>query len=446
VALAAAAAAVMASLALTAGPAAGQSSSKDKPTASEVGVTPTEIHIAVIADVDTPIAPNLFVGSKNAVEGFAKYINATGGIAGRKLVVDFYDSKINPNESRNATIQACQNDFAMVGTSAVFLTTVDDMRGCKDKAGVATGIPDIPFVTTALAQQCSDQTFPMAPPQVICSTKDQRPDQTFQASVGRAFYYQKKYGKDLHGVYVFGSDSKSARDSSFSSGLGQMRAVGIKSDKDFDRPGSATQPDYTPVVQAIKASNSNYAQCTGQYTCTVLLRKEATVQGVTTVKVWDCGVQCYDKKFLASGGADVENEYVDTLFLPFLDKKEQKANKMLANYVKYTGADKVDGFGDYAWSAGVAFRDAVNAVVKKDGVNGLTRANLFTALNNIHSFNADGMFGTIDLAGRVATPCHVLSQVKNGKFARVFPTKPGTFDCAKKNLIQVKLDIPGAGG
>ena len=222
---------------------------------------------------------------------------------------------------------------------------------------------------------------------------------------------------------------------------GQLRAIGIRSDADFDRTAATPQSEYTAVVQAMRNKGSNYAQCTGQYTCTVNMRKEATLQGVTSVKVWDCGVQCYDKKFIASGGADVENEYVDTLFLPFYDKKEQKANKMLANYVKYTGANNVDGFGDYAWAAGVAFRDAVNAVVKKDGVNGLTRANLFTALNGIHAFNADGMFGTIDLAGRVASPCHVLMQVQKGQFVRVSPTKPGTFDCAKKNLVHVQLNL-----
>ena len=122
------------------------------------------------------------------------------------------------------------------------------------------------------------------------------------------------------------------------------------------------------------------------------------------MKVWDCGVQCYDKQFIAAGGADVEGEYVDTLFLPFYSKADQKANQMLANFVKYTGADKVAGFGVYAWAAGVAFRDAVNAVVKADGVNSVTRANLSTALNNIHKFNADGMFGTIDLAGRKVSP------------------------------------------
>ena len=91
----------------------------------------------------------------------------------------------------------------------------------------------------------------------------------------------------------------------------------------------------------------------------------------------------------------------------------------------------------------IAFRDAVNAAVKAGGVNGVTRKAIFEQLNKIHDFNADGMFGTIDLAGRKTSPCHVLQQIKNGNFQRVFPTKAGTFDCAKKNVISVKLDVYG---
>ncbi len=412
---------------------------KEKPAASEVGVSATEIHVAVVADVDTPLAPNLFVGSRDAVLGFAKYINATGGLAGRKLVVDFYDSKLNPTETRNAEINACTNDLAMIGTSSVFLTSVDEMRSCKDLAGDVTGLPDIPFVTTAQVQACSDQSFPMTGSLVVCSTKDSHP-QTYHTNIGRARYFKKKFGKDLHGVYIFGSDSKSARDSGFAT-LGQMRAAGIASDEDFDRTGRATQPEYTPIVQAMKAKGSNYAACTGQYTCTVLLRKEAAIQGLTDVKVWDCAVQCYDPKFLAAGGSDVEGQYIYLNYLPFLDKKEQKANKMLGNFVKYTGADKADGFGAYAWPAAVAFRDAVNTIVKKSGVNGLTRKALFTELNAIHKFDADGMFGTMDFAGRTLTPCFVLLQVKNGRFVRVAPKKVGTMDCTPSNQIDVQLDI-----
>ncbi len=115
----------------------------------------------------------------------------------------------------------------------------------------------------------------------------------------------------------------------------------------------------------MKNDSSNYAQCTGAFGCTVNLRKEAVLQGLTGVKVWDCGVSCYDTQFLAAGGSDVEGEYVDMAVLPFYSKAEAKANPMLANYVKYTGADNAASYGAYAWAAGIAFRDAVNAIVKQ---------------------------------------------------------------------------------
>jgi hypothetical protein len=422
---------------------AGAQSSDEKPTATDVGITDKEIHIAVLADVDTPLAPNLFKASKDAMEGVAKYLNSKeggGGLAGRKVVVDFYDSKLNPNETTNAMIKACENDVAMVGTSSVFVTSVDNMRNCKDKSGAATGLPDIPFVTTALVQQCSDQSFPVAPPQVDCATKDEHP-QTFRANVARGRYYNEKFGKNkLHGVYVFGADSKQARDSSFVS-LGALRDIGIKSDKDFDLRSSDPQSAYTPVIQAMKDNQSNYGQAITAPQM-VLMRKEAALQGLTDVKVWDCGVGCYDEEnFIKAGGSDVEGQYVDTLFLPFYSKADQKANKMVGNFVKYTGKDKIASFGAYAWAAGIAFRDAVNAQVQAGGINSVTRKTIFEQLNNLHKFDADGMLAPIDLAGRQISNCSVTLQVKDGDFVRVSPKKPGTFKCWPNGIVERKLDI-----
>src|SRR6478752_9551213 len=88
--------AVVVSLSLLAAvPAIAQSG--EKPKASDVGVTAKEIHVATIADVDNPLAPNLFKGAKVGAEAAAKYLNSKaggGGIAGRKIVVDFLDSKL----------------------------------------------------------------------------------------------------------------------------------------------------------------------------------------------------------------------------------------------------------------------------------------------------------------------------------------------------------------
>jgi ABC-type branched-subunit amino acid transport system substrate-binding protein len=425
--------------------AAAAQSSTTASGAQEIGVTPKEVHVAVVADVDNSLAPNLFKGDVDAVKGFAKYVNATGGLAGgRKLVVDFYDSKLNANAARDAAIQACTNDLAMVGTSGALLgsATVADMRACTDSSGAVTGIPDLPFVAGTLDQQCSDQSYPLAPPQVVCSTKDQHP-QTFQPNIGRAYYYLQKYGKDLHGAYIFGSDSKQNRDASFSSGIGQMRAVGIKSDEDFDLSVFSPQSAYTPVVQSLKTKDSNYVINGSTLDSNLLLRKEAELQGgIPGIKVWDCTTQCYDQRFITDGGAAVDGNYVDLLYLPYLDARETKANKELAAYVKYVGKDNIGQLGAvYSWAAAEAFRQAADAAVKAHGKDGLTRKNLFEALNNIHEFDANGLFGKIDLAGRKTSPCHVLVKVQNGKFVRVQPTKVGTMDCSPKNVKQVKLDL-----
>ena len=418
-----------------------QDTQKEKPQATEVGVTDKEIRIAILADVDTPVAPGLFKGSQDAVEGFAKYINKSGGLAGRKLVVDFIDTKLSADEARNAVIKACSENFAMVGTAALFLNNVDDQLACVDKTGAATGLPDIPFLTTEVQQQCSPITFPVSPPQLLCDTKDQHP-QTYQGSVGRGFYYKKKFGKDVHGVYIFGSDLKSARNASFSSGLGQLRQVCCKSDRDFDLSSRAPQSEYTPVAQEIKDKSSTYAQSAGPFNTTVALRKEAKLQGVDSVKVWDCGTQCYDPRMIEQGGVDIEGQFADTLYLPFFNAADRKANKMAASFYKSVGADNVGQLGaPYSWIAAVAFRDAVNVVVKQHGVNGLTRKNLLAALNGIHEFDADGFYSGVDLAGRTIGPCHVLNQVKNGKFVRIQPTKPGTFDCPEGGVVNAKLDL-----
>ncbi len=418
---------------------AARGTADEKPTASEVGITATTIRIAVVADVDTPLAPGLFQGSVNGVKGWAKYINANGGLAGRKVVVDFIDSKLNGDEARNAVIKACSEDFALVGTSALFLNNVDDIEACTDKAGVATGIPDVAVVATETAQQCSPTTYAVNPPQLICSTRAEHP-QTYQGNAGRARYYEKKFGKDLHGGYILSGDLKSAENANLAS-MSQMQFAGAGIKADFETPVSsrAPQSSYTPLVQQLKDDSSNYAQSGGTFNTTVLLRREAKLQGINDPKfIWDCTLQCYDRELLKQGGADVEGQYVSLLFLPF---EEASSNKTLANFLKYTGKNKADGFGIQAYASGLLVSDAIEKIVSASGVNGVTRQALFDQLDATQSFNAGGMIGKTNIADRKTSPCYVLTQVKNGKFVRVTPSKKGTFDCKPRNVLEIKLDL-----
>jgi Periplasmic binding protein len=171
----------------------------------------------------------------------------------------------------------------------------------------------------------------------------------------------------------------------------------------------------------------------------VLLRREAKLQGITDPNfIWDCTLQCYDRQLLKQGGADVEGQYVSLLFLPF---EEASSNKTLANFLKYTGKNKADGFGIQAYASGLLVSDAINKIVAASGVNGVTRQALFDQLDATTSFNAGGMLGKTNIANRETTPCYVLTQVKNGKFVRVTPSKKGTFDCKPRNVLEIKLDL-----
>jgi ABC-type branched-subunit amino acid transport system substrate-binding protein len=405
------------------------------PAAGEVGITKDTIRVAVVADVDTPLSPGVFKGQVDGMKAYAKYANAHGGIAGRKLVVDFIDSQLNPDETRNATIKACSDDFAMVGTAAVFLNNVDDMVGCRDAAGAATGLPDINTFSGQIAQQCSPVSYSVSPGELDCSTKDAS-TKTYHVSFGQIRYYRSKY-KGLHGSCIVPSDLKAAE----TTGRGQCAAVkklGVKLDGPgvYDVSATVPQSGLTPIISAVKADGSTYLSTLTSAAQAISVRKEAKLQGLNTVKVWDCSRSCYTDEFLA-GGADVEREYA---YLNTLPLNEAKSNKALKSYLKYVGKRNANAFGETAWAAAMLFRETIDTIVARDGVNGITRAKFLAELAKTRAFDAGGMLASTDVGKRFPSDCYLLVQVQDNKFVRANPKQPGTFACNPKNVATVRLE------
>ena len=113
------------------------------------------------------------------------------------------------------------------------------------------------------------------------------------------------------------------------------------------------------------------------------------------------------------------------------------------NFLKYTGSDKADGFAIQSWAAGLFFKAAVEKAVAENGSNSITRADVLSASASINRFNAGGLIGKTNVGMREPTPCYVLMQVKGGKFVRVTPSKPGTFNCQSKNIVDIKQSLIG---
>ena len=410
-----------------------------KPTDSEIGVTAKEIHIAQVADVDNSFAPGLFQLGVDGAKGAVKYINANGGIGGRKLVLDFIDSHVNPNDARNGFITACENDLAMVGNATFLIGSFDDPINCTDKAGQATGLPDLPAASTSSKEACAPVTFPPTGSLLDCSTVDKDP-QTFTGQVADSKYYVKKYGPKVKGPIIVSADSAATAHTTSVLGLLAAKA-GIDITDTVPMASKDPQSAYTPVIQKMKADGDNYNLSGSPVDNVISMRQEAQLQGLTDPKfVWTCQVQCYDQKTVDAGEA-MANTHIVMNFLPFT---EVKSNKTLAAYVKNVGGkENASGFGVWGWVSTLLFQQAANQVIKDNGVNGLTRANLLTALKNTHSFDAGGMWGKMDPGAKANSPCFMILTFDGKKYVRDYPKKAGTFDCTPSNRQSVQLAVNG---
>ena len=79
--------------------------------------------------------------------------------------------------------------------------------------------------------------------------------------------------------------------------------------------------------------------------------------------------------------------------------------------------------------------------MKSDGVNGLTRASLVSAIKGLTDFDAGGMLGKRSFKDGKTTSCFMMVQYKSGKWVRQYPTKKGTFDCKKSNGVTVQANL-----
>jgi ABC-type branched-subunit amino acid transport system substrate-binding protein len=400
--------------------------------ATDIGVSESEITITVMADVGSPLAPGLFQGNVDALNAFADYVNDNGGIACRDLVVKTWDSKLDPTESKNGIIDACGSSLAMVGGNSLFNPDPQPLVDCVDKAGAKTGLPDITALANDINEVCAPVTFVVQAVTETCPI-DLEGERPIKAVVAAPRYYVENFG-DMHGLFLVPGDLPTTVQSATPQIAGQA-SVGVTWDAVMKVSGRDEQPAYTPRIQAAKAAGATYMYMGSNDRSMIKLRKEAKAQGLDTVKVWACSLACYTKAFLAEGGADVEDTYVWMQFLPF---EEADSNEALKAYVDSIGADKVDSFGAQAWQAGLAFKHVVDAIVEKDGVNGVTRASLLDGLANIEGFDAGGWSGPNTLRG--VSDCFVLLQVKSGNFERVFPEEPGTLSCDPENVVTVEVD------
>lgn len=366
--------------------------------ATDVGVTATEITIAVLTDRTGPV-PGIFEPSVRATQAWANYINSQGGIFGRKVKVIPIDSKTSAADNRAGALQACKQAFAVVGSMSAY-----DDGGAS--ALSECGIPDISAtVVNVPRDECSTcfPAFPNLRHYVLGSKKllaDQNPDAPKTAAM----------------IWLNASvASYNARKN-----MAAARTIGYNFV--YEKQVEVVEPNYTPYVVDMKNRNVQYVSMVGDNNSIARMLKAFKSQNFVP-KVREFDTVIYDPKFLAQAGDAAEGTYTSITMTPLEEANSNPEYKLYLDSLKRSSGGNPDGFfGAYAWSASRLFQEAL----EKTGPEA-KRTKVLEFLKNLHSWNNRGMHAAHDIGNKKAANCFVSLVVKGGKFVRHAPSQG--FDC-----------------
>ena len=404
--------------------------------ATDIGITSDTITVLVMADVGSPLAPGLFQGSIDGVKAWANHVNAEGGLACRQIEVIEHDSAINPTETTNGFLVACEEAFALVGTTALFALDTTDLQSCPDAQSNEIGVPDFAYITTEPPHQCSVVTFATSRPNSECPYAGTG-DRAVQSQVGHVQYLLENVSANLNGVYLIPSDLPST----IATSMPQVRSfqeIGVVIDGEPGVSGFTTQSEYGAYIQIMRDNNSNFAYSGSDDQSMIKWRSEAEAQGLDVDSViWMCQLACYTPSFLEAGDV-VENTYIWIWFLPF---DETDTNQELADFMEAINDPFPPAWAAGSWADGVLFEQVVNGIVAESGPNAITRQAVLEGARNLTSFDVNGWWSPADYSTTEnIMPCFMLMQVQNNEFVRVHPAERGELDCNADNVVGLTRD------
>jgi ABC-type branched-subunit amino acid transport system substrate-binding protein len=378
-------------------------------TASDTGVTPTEVRIATASDA-SGVQAGLFKSTHYAVQAFAAMVNSQGGLCGRAIKALPLDTRAESGANNAAVSQACQEDFALVGSMSAF-----DNGGAS--TGESCGIPDLTAITVNGARAEAKNVYPIYPI---------RPD---KLAIGTANYIKAKYGNDVikHAAmfYLNAGVTKS-------NALQRVKAYeGVGFHFTYIQEVQILEANYSGFVQKMKENHIRYVNMVANYQGIQNLLDAMDQQDwYPTVRDWDS--VAYSPNFVVRDGKPFAPADGSLVFLNTALIEEAAGNPEMQLYIKWLGrvapTAKPDYFGLYAWSAGRLFQKVATEVGRN-----LTRKAFLAAVQKIHSWDGNGMHAAHDIGNKIMSPCFTYLEIKASRFIRKDPSSG--FICNKGGIV-----------
>lgn len=375
-------------------------------SATTQGVTSDEIKVGVFSDVG-------FTKNQEFVDAakvFTSWCNAAGGINGRKVVADIYDTKLM--EVRQRMIEACRSDFALVGGGAAL-----DGLGVKERLNCL--LPDFPAQVVQAESAFSDL-------QVTASVSTGSKYEPFQGF--RQWLLQEKYPDSKGAVGIINGDSPVTKVIGAKT-VESMQALGATVTYDELYPATGVA-DWTPYAQTIKNKGVKGLVFMGQYT--QLLKLQDVLTGMDYKLDWiDATNNAYNQDFIDNGGRSlsVQNSYLDLSGAASLESGDEvpAVRQVDEMYAEYAPDSSVTFPGIRAIAAWVLFAKSAGSCADE-----LTRKCALDTAKSEKDWTAGGLQMPVDLSVTDRPiPCYNIEVARpDGWQAADFgPTIDGLYRC-----------------
>ncbi len=408
----------------TSGAAAGAAAA----TSSAPGVTSNSITVGTISTQTGTLASN-FSSLIYGERAYYDYINATGGVNGRKIDYKYaLDDGGNPttfNQLANTLINQ-DHVFAVTGVATAFFSP---------NLFVESGIPTYGYNVTGnwtpapnlFAAGGSVQYYPAAAPQV--------------AYVARQTQKKPSIAFIAYGVAASAASCQSEQQS--------LTAAGYTvsySDLKVNYPGSTVATD----VQRMKQAGSNMVVSCMDVQGNVTMARAIKQYGLNMTQLWFSG---NDQTTLNTNESLMQGVYFDIGHVPFTAPTSIYSGLKLyfAEMKKYEPAYVTDEIALQGWESAALFVQGV-----KMAGSDLTQANVIKEDNSITNFTAAGLEANVNWkdaghTGHAPPYCLAYIKVVGDKYEPTLNTGKNVFNCfesidPKKNpVFPLPAGTPGPG-
>lgn len=350
-------------------------------TVETPGLTDTEVRVATFTDVGFEGRPGLNQEFLDTAEAFVAWCNSHGGINGREIVLAHRDAKLSEYQQR--MIEACAEDFFMVGGGAVF-----DEAGQADR--LACGLPDISgFMVTAAATESDLHLEPVPNPAQslnvtdLIHLKEQHPE-----AITKVW--------DLHGsLPTLQLVSERVEEAALDLGYEIVHTA------EYNPGGEA---NWKPFAQAAKDKGAEAMFWVGEPENLAAVMEAADEIGLDLAFA-RADANHYDPRLIELGGSAVDPVLTKTTFFPFERADENPATRDYLRLIdEFKPGGKVALLGAQGLSGWLLF---ATAATECDEAGTFTRDCIFEAAS-VTEWTGAGLHSPQDVASRTAGECQAL--------------------------------------